>query len=149
MQVHDGRSHQALAACDAVLIASGTATLEALYRPFKPKRRTRGQIAIEAGLEPLAEEGQLNLSLQTPQTLPALTGARGAIVLALHGHAEALFHVVGGMGGGGQGGGLGTGTYKQYLAATFQRVLREDPELRKKAYALRATPRLKERIPAS
>ncbi|MNN58633.1 Lipid-A-disaccharide synthase [compost metagenome] len=26
----DGRSHQALAACDAVLIASGTATLEAL-----------------------------------------------------------------------------------------------------------------------
>ncbi|MEX9542674.1 Tex-like N-terminal domain-containing protein, partial [Escherichia coli] len=29
--------------------------LEDLYLPFKPKRRTRGQIAIEAGLEPLAE----------------------------------------------------------------------------------------------
>lgn len=28
--------------------------LEDLYLPFKPKRRTRGQIAIEAGLEPLA-----------------------------------------------------------------------------------------------
>ena len=29
--------------------------LEDLYLPFKPKRRTRGQIAIEAGLEPLAD----------------------------------------------------------------------------------------------
>ena len=29
--------------------------LEDLYLPFKPKRRTRGQIAIEAGLTPLAE----------------------------------------------------------------------------------------------
>lgn len=29
--------------------------LEDLYLPYKPKRRTRGQIAIEAGLEPLAE----------------------------------------------------------------------------------------------
>ncbi len=29
--------------------------LEDLYLPFKPKRRTKGQIAIEAGLEPLAE----------------------------------------------------------------------------------------------
>jgi uncharacterized protein len=30
--------------------------LEDLYLPFKPKRRTKGQIAIEAGLEPLAEQ---------------------------------------------------------------------------------------------
>ena len=30
--------------------------LEDLYLPYKPKRRTRGQIAIEAGLEPLAEQ---------------------------------------------------------------------------------------------
>ncbi|WP_392560480.1 Tex family protein [Orbus mooreae] len=29
--------------------------LEDLYLPYKPKRRTRGQIAIEAGLSPLAE----------------------------------------------------------------------------------------------
>ncbi|MCP5827052.1 RNA-binding transcriptional accessory protein, partial [Klebsiella pneumoniae] len=29
--------------------------LEYLYLPYKPKRRTRGQIAIEAGLEPLAD----------------------------------------------------------------------------------------------
>lgn len=31
-------------------------TLEDLYLPFKPKRRTRAQIAREAGIEPLAEE---------------------------------------------------------------------------------------------
>jgi protein Tex len=30
--------------------------LEDLYLPYKPKRRTRGQIAIEAGLEPLADD---------------------------------------------------------------------------------------------
>ncbi|MDO3388673.1 Tex family protein [Gilvimarinus sp. SDUM040013] len=29
--------------------------LEDLYLPYKPKRRTKGQIAIEAGLEPLAQ----------------------------------------------------------------------------------------------
>ncbi len=29
--------------------------LEDLYLPYKPKRRTRGQIAAEAGLEPLAD----------------------------------------------------------------------------------------------
>ncbi len=28
---------------------------EDLYLPYKPKRRTRGQIAIENGLEPLAD----------------------------------------------------------------------------------------------
>lgn len=30
--------------------------LEELYLPFKPRRRTKGQIAIEAGLEPLADK---------------------------------------------------------------------------------------------
>lgn len=29
--------------------------LEDLYLPFKPKRRTKGQMAIEAGLETLAD----------------------------------------------------------------------------------------------
>ncbi|PRC14246.1 energy transducer TonB family protein, partial [Pseudomonas poae] len=43
----------------------------------------------------------------------------------------------GGMAGSG-GGGLGAGTYKQYLAGVFQRLLREDPELRKKAYTVQA-----------
>jgi uncharacterized protein len=35
--------------------AQSKTELEDLYLPFKPKRRTKGQIAIEAGLEPLAD----------------------------------------------------------------------------------------------
>jgi uncharacterized protein len=39
----------------AAFLAADTKTrLEDLYLPFKQKRRTRGQIAIEAGIEPLA-----------------------------------------------------------------------------------------------
>ncbi|MEH2921860.1 Tex family protein [Samsonia erythrinae] len=40
--------------------------LEDLYLPYKPKRRTRGQIAIEAGLEPLADSLWQDPS-QTPE----------------------------------------------------------------------------------
>ncbi len=36
--------------------ASTLAEVEDLYRPFKPKRRTRGTVAREKGLEPLAAE---------------------------------------------------------------------------------------------
>ena len=39
--------------------------LEDLYLPYKPKRRTKAQIAREAGLEPLA-----NALFETPQTDP-------------------------------------------------------------------------------
>lgn len=46
--------------------AATKAELEDLYLPFKKKRRTKGQIAIEAGLLPLAE-----LLWQEPQTDPA------------------------------------------------------------------------------
>ncbi|QYJ78712.1 Tex family protein [Shewanella acanthi] len=35
--------------------ADSKTRLEDLYLPFKPKRRTKGQIAIEAGLEPLSD----------------------------------------------------------------------------------------------
>ncbi|PKE29784.1 RNA-binding transcriptional accessory protein [Rahnella sp. AA] len=45
--------------------------LEDLYLPFKPKRRTRGQIAIEAGLEPLAD-----LLWNEPQNEPETTAAK-------------------------------------------------------------------------
>ncbi|MCA3897826.1 RNA-binding transcriptional accessory protein [Vibrio vulnificus] len=38
-----------------ILTADSKTRLEDLYLPFKPKRRTKGQIAIEAGLEPLAD----------------------------------------------------------------------------------------------
>jgi len=41
--------------------------LEDLYLPYKPKRRTKGQIAIEAGLEPLAES-LLSHTEQDPET---------------------------------------------------------------------------------
>ncbi|HEY9281106.1 MAG TPA: RNA-binding transcriptional accessory protein Tex [Eoetvoesiella sp.] len=41
--------------------------LEDLYAPYKPKRRTRAQIAREAGLEPLADA-----ILQTPSCDPSL-----------------------------------------------------------------------------
>ena len=36
-----------------ILKADNKTTLEDLYLPYKPRRRTKGQIAIEAGLEPL------------------------------------------------------------------------------------------------
>ncbi|HDY7905449.1 TPA: RNA-binding transcriptional accessory protein [Vibrio vulnificus] len=38
-----------------ILTADSKTRLEDLYLPYKPKRRTKGQIAIEAGLEPLAD----------------------------------------------------------------------------------------------
>ncbi|KDM92326.1 Tex family protein [Photobacterium galatheae] len=38
-----------------ILSADSKTRLEDLYLPYKPKRRTKGQIAIEAGLEPLAD----------------------------------------------------------------------------------------------
>ena len=38
-----------------ILAAENKARLEDLYRPYKPKRHTKGQIAIEAGLQPLAD----------------------------------------------------------------------------------------------
>ena len=42
--------------------------LEDLYLPYRPKRRTKGQIAIEAGLEPLA-----NTLYETPDAIPEHT----------------------------------------------------------------------------
>ena len=52
---------------DAVLSKT---ELEDLYLPYKPKRRTRGQIAIEAGLEPLADK-----LWSSPQLDPEATAA--------------------------------------------------------------------------
>ncbi len=40
---------------DAVMHAEDKTKLEDLYLPYKPKRRTKAQIALEAGLEPLAD----------------------------------------------------------------------------------------------
>ena len=40
---------------EAVLLAEDKVRLEDLYLPYRPKRRTRAQIALEAGLQPLAD----------------------------------------------------------------------------------------------
>jgi uncharacterized protein len=44
-----------LALKQAIDVADSKARLEDLYLPYRPKRRTKAQIAREAGLEPLAE----------------------------------------------------------------------------------------------
>ena len=49
----------------AISEADTKARLEDLYLPYKPKRRTKGQIAREAGLEPLAQR-----LLQDPTLVP-------------------------------------------------------------------------------
>ncbi|VEI78124.1 general stress protein 13 [Mannheimia haemolytica] len=51
-----------------ILSSESKTELEDLYLPYKPKRRTRGQIAIEAGLEPLADS-LWNDPKQDPETL--------------------------------------------------------------------------------
>ncbi len=48
-----GKLDQVLA--DQIMAADTKARLEDIYLPYKPKRRTRAQIAREAGLEPLAD----------------------------------------------------------------------------------------------
>lgn len=53
------------------LLAAETKTrLEDLYLPYRPKRRTKAQIAIEAGLEPLAD-ALCNDPTQDPEELAA------------------------------------------------------------------------------
>jgi uncharacterized protein len=53
-----------------ILNADTKTRLEDLYLPYKQKRRTKGAIAIEAGLEPLANT-LLEDPSQTPETLAA------------------------------------------------------------------------------
>ncbi len=84
--------------------ADNKARLEDIYLPFKPKRRTKGQIAREAGLEPLADA-----LLSTPTLDPAeaaaayvdadkgvvdvaaaLDGARAILVERFAEHAELI-----------------------------------------------------------
>ena len=53
---------------DKIQATQSKTELEDLYLPFKPKRRTKGQIAIEAGLEPLTD-----LLWNEPKTEPETT----------------------------------------------------------------------------
>lgn len=54
-----------------ILDADTKTRLEDLYLPYKPKRRTKGQIAIEAGLEPLADALFTDPSLNPEETATA------------------------------------------------------------------------------
>src|SRR5690348_14005114 len=54
----------------AILAADTKGRLEDIYAPFKPKRRTKAEIAREAGLEPLSE-----LLLTQPQNAPEAAAA--------------------------------------------------------------------------
>jgi hypothetical protein len=59
---------------DLARLINGAATkveLEDLYAPFKPKRRTKAQIAREAGLEPLADA-----LLKNPALVPEAEGTK-------------------------------------------------------------------------
>ena len=55
----------------AIMAADSKGRLEDIYLPFKPKRRTKAEIAREAGLEPLAE-----LLLTQPQNDPKTVAKR-------------------------------------------------------------------------
>lgn len=88
----------------AILEADTKTLLEDLYLPYKPKRRTKAQIAREAGLEPLADailadrsvipqqiaEGYLNPELGVADVAAALEGARQIIMERLSEDAELL-----------------------------------------------------------
>ena len=54
-----------------ILEADTKARLEDLYLPYKPKRRTKAQIAREAGLQPLADALRAHPT-QAPETLAAV-----------------------------------------------------------------------------
>src|SRR6202035_2154150 len=78
----------------AILAADSKGRLEDIYLPFKPKRRTKAEIAKEAGLEPLAEalltqpenDPQavaapfINVDRQVADAAAALDGARAILV---------------------------------------------------------------------
>ena len=83
------------AALEASIMAADTkGRLEDIYLPFKPKRRTKAEIAKEAGLEPLSDllltepkndptkvaEAFVNADKQVADVTAALDGARAILV---------------------------------------------------------------------
>ena len=59
--------------------AESKTELEDLYLPYKPKRRTKGQIAIEAGLEPLADALFADPNLNPEQQALAFVNADAGV----------------------------------------------------------------------
>src|SRR5882757_7785074 len=78
----------------AIMAADSKGRLEDIYLPFKPKRRTKAEIAREAGLEPLSEmlltqpqndpqvvaSGFVDAEKQVADVAAALEGARAILV---------------------------------------------------------------------
>ncbi len=78
----------------AIMAADSKGRLEDIYLPYKPKRRTKAEIAREAGLEPLAEllltqpqndpqtvaAGYVDADKQVADVAAALDGARAILV---------------------------------------------------------------------
>jgi len=95
-----GKLTEALAA--GIAAASTKAELEDLYLPYKPKRRTKGQIAREKGLEPLAAclladrgkdrqaEAMAYVGGEVPDAGAALEGAKDILVEQFAEHADLL-----------------------------------------------------------
>lgn len=87
-----------------ILSADNKSTLEDLYLPYKPKRRTKAQIAREAGLEPLANtllsdpsqhpeqlaQTYLNAEKDIVTVKDALEGARQILMEVFSEHAALL-----------------------------------------------------------
>jgi uncharacterized protein len=88
----------------AIYGADNKTTLEDLYLPYKPKRRTKAQIAREAGLEPLADclledptqdpnvvaEAYINAEAGVADAKAALDGARAILIERFAESAELL-----------------------------------------------------------
>ena len=88
----------------AILAADSKGRLEDIYLPYKPKRRTKAEIAREAGLEPLADlllthqenEPQfaatafVNAEKQVADTAAALDGARAILAERLAEDADLI-----------------------------------------------------------
>lgn len=88
----------------AIIDADTKTLLEDLYLPYKPKRRTKAQIAKEAGLEPLADAilddrsliptevavAYINTDKEVPDVAAALEGARQIIMERISESAELL-----------------------------------------------------------
>ena len=64
-----------------ILNADNKTRLEDLYLPYRPKRRTKGQIAIEAGIKPLANKIYQDWQLSPEQEATAFLMSMPVLVM--------------------------------------------------------------------